>query len=871
MIGRALLVLAGLSAASCVDGGPITFGIGPAEHARYFPIAAGAVHALDTVAVDGAIACASCHAAEETFAVFSCVSCHEHRQGGRDDDGSVGMDEIHAGIPAYRYESSSCLGCHATGQAAELSRGEHDRLFPIDPASPHGATTCSGCHIEPASRAVVTCTGCHQDVDGDGAGDHDAAPMAAAHGTEMVELGYAWDTASCRSCHARAEVPGRLDEHDDAFPIGAGAVHASYSCADCHTSRSERGALACTGCHEQRDGGDAHGEGAMLAAHDDGAVPGYQWEASACYACHQRAQVPGTLEHERFFPIAAGAVHALGTAIDDPPVTVSCESCHKDPGDARNVSCVDCHAHDALVLAPTHEVFPDYLFESESCVFCHQGGQRRLEHPFFPVLPTDVHAADDTGTLPIDGITCSECHASQLQRTLLACTSCHEHTATEEADNHGAELGRFGYRYESGACFTCHEVAQVPGRFDHEPIFPLLPPSGAGQHQARGCVDCHATRENRATNLSCTACHEPTSAQDNRDVHGAERLAEVHGALAGYAFTPTVCVECHRDGTAAAAAANLPHDGFPIGAGATHAVIGNDGALDCVDCHRVAGQFDVATLDCRACHLQVDDGGGARDVHGEVRLADLHGGVSGYAFTTPSCLECHPGGEPAGTFAHLDFPITAGTPHAGIGCNECHGSAVRADRNALQCTQCHTTTVNQSPTVTQIHDGVPTFASTSPDCLRCHPNAEPVGPMDHNAYFPVDVGTAHGGSAYAAQVTATETSCTACHLSRTARAQNDCAACHATVPPALATAHSRVRGFSATNSAGCKECHADADVYRLAQHRVFDPRHEGARCDQCHQTSRADKPWGISFTAPTNCVGCHHDPGCSIGNQGPCD
>jgi predicted CXXCH cytochrome family protein len=120
-------------------------------------------------------------------------------------------------------------------------------------------------------------------------------------------------------------------------------------------------------------------------------------------------------------------------------------------------------------------------------------------------------------------------------------------------------------------------------------------------------------------------------------------------------------------------------------------------------------------------------------------------------------------------------------------------------------------------------------------------------------------------------VTATETSCTACHLSRTDRAQNDCAACHATVPPALATAHSRVRGFSATNSAGCKECHADADVFRLSAHRAFDPRHEGARCNQCHQRRRTDKPWAINFTGPTNCVGCHHNAGCSYTNQGPCD
>lgn len=874
--GAALFALASLTATlaavGCLRPSPLTFGIGADEHARYFPIDDAAVHRLGFEATDGAIACASCHASEESFAEFSCVSCHEHRQNGRDDDGSLGMDEVHAGNGAYRYASSSCLGCHQSGLAAELSRQAHEPFFPIAPETAHGATSCAGCHIEPSTRAVVTCTGCHQDVDGDGLGDHDAAPMAATHGSEMAAIGYAWDSGSCRRCHARADVPGTLPEHEGAFPIAAGTVHSSYACADCHTSRQDRGALACITCHEQRDGGDAHGEAEMLAAHDDGAVPGYQWEATACYGCHQRAQVPGLLEHERFFPIAPGTTHALGSSIDDPPVVVSCQSCHADPGDARNVTCVGCHAHDEPVLAPTHTAFPDYRWDNSSCVFCHQGGQRRLEHPFFPVSAQDVHRADDTNTAVIDGITCGECHASQIQRTLLACTSCHEHTATIEADHHGVEMSRFGYAYQANACFSCHQQAQVPGTLDHEPLWPLATPSGNGRHQGRPCVDCHSSRENRAANLSCTACHEPTSAADVRDVHGSERLAEVHGGIGGYAFTPTVCVECHVDGTASSAAANLPHTAFPIGAGTTHAVSGNGGALECVDCHTAAGRFDLATLDCRACHLQVDDGdgGGARDVHGESRLNGLHSAVGDYVFATPSCLECHQNGEPSGTFAHPDFPIAASTAHAGIGCADCHGTGARTDRNALQCSQCHAASVNLAPTLAQLHDGVPTFGASSPDCLRCHPNAEPVGPMDHNAYFPIDSGTAHGGGAYQQKVADSETSCTACHLSRTNRAQNDCAACHAGVAPAIATAHSRVRGVSATNSDGCKQCHADADVYRLSAHRAFDPRHEGARCAQCHVASRTDKPWAIDFGANTSCRACHNAQ-CSFQNQGPCD
>jgi hypothetical protein len=870
-----LVVVVAVVASACArpPSGDITFGVGTEEHAPFFPIDPQAVHALDRAAVDGPITCVSCHTNGGTFTAFSCVSCHEHRQHGVDADGSRGMDEVHAGKAGYRYESGSCLSCHATGNAAEVSRAAHGD-FPIAEGSAHAATSCAGCHIDGSNRAVVTCAGCHDDTDGDGAADHDAAPMAAVHGTEMAALGYVWETSACLSCHARAEVPGRLD-HDAVFPVSSGTTHAGKSCVDCHTSRTDRAALSCTGCHEARPGtpgtpGDAHGEAEMRAVHDDGALPGYQWESGSCYACHQQAQVPGSLDHERFFPVGAGSVHAIGASIDDPAVVVSCESCHQDPSDTRNVTCTTCHAHDETTMAPTHTPFPDYEWDSTSCIFCHEGGQKRLNHTFFPVGAGSVHVADDPATSAVDGLTCSQCHASQIDRRALACTTCHDHAATTEAQHHGTEMTRFGYSFDSSACFGCHATSQVPGRFDHEPIWPLLPPSGAGAHDGRACVDCHSSRENRAANLSCTSCHEATSAEDARDVHGQPRLAEVHTGIPGYAFTPTVCVECHTDGTAASAATNLPHDGFPIGAGQTHAVTGNGGALSCADCHVVDGSFALATLDCRGCHQQVNDGAGPQDVHGQARLQTIHGSVSGYQYTTPSCLECHPRGEPAGNIAHDDFPIAASTAHAGVGCNDCHGAGARTDRTSLQCAQCHTSTVNRSPTIPQIHNGVPSFAATSPDCLRCHPQANPVGPMPHDAYFPIQTGSAHGAAAYAAKVGAGETSCTACHLSRTDRTQEDCAACHASVPPALSTSHSRVRGFSATSSTGCKQCHADAQVYRLSSHGAISPTHHGARCAQCHVRTRTDKPWAINFSATTSCSACHNSS-CSITNRGPCN
>ena len=44
--------------------------------------------------------------------------------------------------------------------------------------------------------------------------------MREAHGNDMIALGYAWDTARCRTCHGRSQNPGLLDHTP--FPIGAG-------------------------------------------------------------------------------------------------------------------------------------------------------------------------------------------------------------------------------------------------------------------------------------------------------------------------------------------------------------------------------------------------------------------------------------------------------------------------------------------------------------------------------------------------------------------------------------------------------------------------------------------------------------------------
>ncbi len=82
-----------------VDWQPARFEI---HDALYFPVFSGA-HRGEWDK------CSDCHTQPETYSVFSCTNCHEHRQSK--------MDNEHKEEPNYVYNSINCLACHTAGDA----------------------------------------------------------------------------------------------------------------------------------------------------------------------------------------------------------------------------------------------------------------------------------------------------------------------------------------------------------------------------------------------------------------------------------------------------------------------------------------------------------------------------------------------------------------------------------------------------------------------------------------------------------------------------------------------------------------------------------------------------------------------------------
>ena len=76
---------------------PAEFGI---HDAQYFPIFSGQ-HKGEWGS------CTDCHSNPASYAVFTCLDCHEHSQ--------TKMDDKHSGEDGYEYSSMACLECHPTG------------------------------------------------------------------------------------------------------------------------------------------------------------------------------------------------------------------------------------------------------------------------------------------------------------------------------------------------------------------------------------------------------------------------------------------------------------------------------------------------------------------------------------------------------------------------------------------------------------------------------------------------------------------------------------------------------------------------------------------------------------------------------------
>ncbi|MDE3127188.1 MAG: hypothetical protein KGL38_04230, partial [Gemmatimonadota bacterium] len=202
-----------------------------------------------------AVACNACHG-DGVYRGKStlCVSCHQ-----TDYNGTTDPPHAAAGFP------TACETCHTTTNWTGATFNHSNTAFPLTGA--HVTLACSACHADGVYKGKpTTCVSCHL-------ADYNATsnPGHAAAGFPQT----------CDQCHTTATWSGATFDHDGKyFPIYSGSHQGRWSaCSDCHTTASNYAAFTCMsgGCHSQATTDSKHS-----------GVSGYQYVATACYACHPR-------------------------------------------------------------------------------------------------------------------------------------------------------------------------------------------------------------------------------------------------------------------------------------------------------------------------------------------------------------------------------------------------------------------------------------------------------------------------------------------------------------------------------------------------------------------------------------------------------
>jgi hypothetical protein len=198
---------------------------------------------------------------------------------------------------------------------------------------------------------------------------------------------------------------------------------------------------------------------------------------------------------------------------------------------------------------------------------------------------------------------CAKCHqGTYINQPARTCDFCHiaNYNQTTNPNHITANFPT--------TCETCHsQTAWVPSNFNHNTVYPLT-----GAHASQTCFACHQGSYVNTPN-TCAGCHMTNYNQTTNPSHSAAQF-------------PTTCNDCHN--TTAWTPANWNHDTqyFPIYSG-KHAGEWNT----CADCHTNPANY--ALFSCIDCHE-----------HTQAATNSQHQGVSGYAYNSAACYNCHPKG-----------------------------------------------------------------------------------------------------------------------------------------------------------------------------------------------------------------------------------
>ncbi len=478
------------------------------QHQNRFPLVGA--HAM--------VECEQCHknAAAGQFVGLStaCYSCHQQ------DFLTPVIDHVSAGFP------TTCESCHTMNSWFGASF-DHLKYTGFALTGMHATLACSACHLNNVFKGTpANCFSCHTNE------------FVTSNNPPHVQLSLPHD---CGICHSTSDWLNAKFDHTLYAHYPLTGMHATLSCAQCHTNNSYVNTpSACYSCHK------ADFVGTNNPNHVSSGFP------TDCSVCHTTSGwSPASFNH-----------NSVGFPLTGAHATLQCIQCHTNNNyTSLPKDCYSCHKADyAGTNNPPHASagFPT------TCDTCHtttSWANATFNHNSTPFPLTGAHVS----------VACTSCHVNNVfVGTPTACYACHK------ADFTGATNPNHVTAGFPTDCTVCHSTSGwSPSSFNHASIFPLT-----GAHATLQCSQCHANGNYTTVPADCYSCHKADYAGTTNPAHAA----------AGF---PTTCATCHSTSTWTGATFNHSSTPFPL--------TGAHTTVACTSCH-VNNVFAGTPTDCYSCH-----------------------------------------------------------------------------------------------------------------------------------------------------------------------------------------------------------------------------------------------------------------------------
>lgn len=419
-----------------------------AEHELKFPIYSGK-HRKDAVWTN----CIECHNNPASYAVFTCIDCHDHYQ--------PKMDAGHGEVQGYAYNSPACFACHPTGNK-EGSFNHNTSQFPLTGA--HITTECIKCHAQGYTGTSIVCYNCHtQNYTQSVNPDHVAKNIPN----------------DCGTCHTTLPTwkPATFPIHNNYYVLTGAHLPIANDCATCHNGNYATSSNTCFGCHAVKYNQSTNPN------HITANFP------TTCETCHsQVAWSPSTFNHANVYPLTGAHATIAG----------NCFACHQGSYVNTPNTCAGCHMPNFNATTnPNHVV----LNIPSTCNTCHTTNPNwtpatfPIHNNYYVLAGAHIAIANN----------CNDCHNGNYNTAPNTCVGCHQ-TNYNQTNNPPHAASQF-----PTTCTDCHtQTAWSPSNWDHDGLyFPIY----SGKHNGKWntCADCHTNPANYAVFTCTTSCHPQAS------------------------------------------------------------------------------------------------------------------------------------------------------------------------------------------------------------------------------------------------------------------------------------------------------------------------------------------------------------------------